>query len=52
MGCEEEADEVGLGKHYVTHRRGVVGLLPNEELYVFEPEGVLVSVGTASAVFS
>ena len=52
LGCEEEADKVGLGKHVFGRRRGVVGLLSNEELDVFETEGVLGGVGTASAVFA
>ena len=30
LGCEQEADKVGLSKHGVGHRCGVVGLLYNE----------------------
>ena len=50
LGCEKEADEVGLSDHGVGRRCGVVGFLPNEELDVFEPQGVLGCVGAASAV--
>ena len=52
MGCEQESDEVGLNKHGVGCRHGVVGLLSNEELYFFDPEGVLGGVGTALTVFT
>ena len=50
LGCEQEADEVGLIKHGVRHRCGVEGLLSNEELEVLETEGVLGGVVTALAV--
>ena len=52
LGCEVEADKVGLVKHGVVRRCGVVGLLSNEELYSFDPEGVLGGVGTSSSVFA
>ena len=52
LGCEQEADGVGLSEHGVGRRYGVVGLLPNEELYILEPEGVLDSVSTFLAVFA
>ena len=50
--CEQEAGKVGLSKHGVGHRIGVVGLLFNEELDVLEPEGMLGGVGTALVVFA
>ena len=50
--CEQEAGKVGLSKHGVGHRSGVVGLLFNEELDVLEPEGMLGGVGTALVVFA
>ena len=30
LGCEQEADKVGLSKHGIGHCCGVVGLLYNE----------------------
>ena len=52
LGCEKEADEVGLSDHGVGRRCGVVGFLPNEELDVFEPEEVLGGVSTSLEVFA
>ena len=52
LGCEQEADEVGLSEHGVGRRCVVVGLLSNKESDVFEPEGVLGGVGTTLAVFT
>ena len=52
MGCEQEAGKVGLSKHGVGHRSGVVGLLFNEELDVLEPEGMLGGVGYALVVLA
>ena len=51
LGCEQEAEEVCLSKHGVERCCGIVGLLSNEELDVFELEGVLGGVGTVLAVF-
>ena len=52
LGCEQEADKVGLSKHSVRRRCGVVWLRSNEELDVLEPEGVPGNVGTALALFA
>ena len=52
LGCEQEADKVGLSKHVIGCRCGVVGLLSNEELDVLLPEGVMGVVGTVLAVFA
>ena len=47
LGYEQDSDKVGLSKHSVGCRCGVVGLLPNEEFNVLDPEGVMGGVGTA-----
>ena len=52
LGCEQEADKVGLSKHGVGRHCGVVWLLSNGELDVLEPEGVMGGVCTALAVFA
>ena len=52
LGCEHKVDEVGLIKHGVGHRCGVVWMLSNEELDVLDPEGVMGGVGTSLAVFA
>ena len=52
LGCEQEADKVGLSEHVVGRCRSVVELLYNEELNVLESERVMDSVGTALSVFA
>ena len=44
--------KVGIIKHGVGHRHGIVGMLSNEELDVLEPEGVLGVDVIALAVFA
>ena len=52
LGCEQEADEVGLREHGVESCCSVVRLLSNEKLYILATEGVLDSVSTALTVFA
>ena len=51
-GHPQEAGKVGLSKHGVGHRSGIVGFLFNEELDVLEPEGMLGGFGTSLVVFA
>ena len=52
LGCEQEAEKVGLSKYGVGCHFGVVGMLSNEELGILETEGVLGRVGTDLVVFA